>query len=195
VKTLELWFDYASPFAYLASTQVEGLAARTGARLVWKPILLGGLFKAIGTPIVPLFAQPEAKRRHTLVDLERWAKHWGVPFRFPSRFPMNTVTALRMALGAGEALGPFSHAVYRAAWAEDRDISDGAVLAALATSAGLDGPALLARTQDPAVKQELAARTGEAARLGLCGVPSFIVGDEIFWGQDRLLFVEQALRR
>jgi 2-hydroxychromene-2-carboxylate isomerase len=192
--TLEFWYDFSSPFSYLASTQVEKVAARAGADLAWRPFLLGGLFKLVGTPNVPILEMPEPKRRHMLLDQLRWADTYGVPFRFPSRFPINTVTALRMALLAGERIGPFSHAVYRAAWAEDRDLSDPVTLVELAGSAGLDGAALLQRTQEPAVKEELKARTEEAARRGICGAPSFFVGDLLFWGQDRLAFVEKALR-
>lgn len=192
--TLEFWFDYSSPFAYLASTQVESLAARTEALLVWKPMLLGGLFKLIGTPIVPLQAFPGAKNRHTLLDLHRWADHWGVPFQYPTRFPMRTVAALRMALGAGDRIAPFSHGVFRAYWVDDEDLDDSDTLIRIADEAGLDGPALLEGTQDPALKQELIDRTNEAAARGICGAPSFFVGDELFWGQDRLHFVEAALR-
>jgi 2-hydroxychromene-2-carboxylate isomerase len=191
---LEFWYDFASPFSYLASTQVERVAASTGADLAWRPFLLGGLFKLIGTPSVPLFEMPEPKRNYVILDQVRWADHWGVPFRFPSRFPVNTVTPLRMALCAGEKVAPFTHAVYRAFWVEDRDISDPATLSDLASAVGLDGPALLARTQEPVVKEELKARTEEAARRGICGAPSFFVGDLLFWGQDRLLHVEKALR-
>jgi 2-hydroxychromene-2-carboxylate isomerase len=193
-RTLEFWYDFSSPFSYLASTQVEAIAERAGARLEWKPMLLGGLFKIIGTPDVPLLAMPESKRRHSMEDMCRWASHWGVPFTFPTKFPMTTVTALRMALCAGDRIGAFSRAVYRAYWAEARDISDPAVLREIAGAAGLEGEALLRRTQEPSVKEELRARTDEAARRGICGAPSFFVEDELFWGQDRLHFVEAALR-
>jgi 2-hydroxychromene-2-carboxylate isomerase len=192
--TLEFWYDFSSPFSYLASTQIERVAASAGAALAWRPFLLGGLFKLIGTPNVPLFEMPEPKRAHAILDQVRWADHWGVPFRFPSRFPLNTVTPLRMALCAGEKVAPLTHAVYRALWVDDRDISEPAILADLANSVGLDGPALVARTQEPAVKEELMARTEEAARRGMCGAPSFFVGDLLFWGQDRLVLVEKALR-
>ena len=195
MKDLQFFFDFSSPFAYLASTQVEALAQRTGARLIYRPFLLGGLFKAIGTPDVPLFSMPEAKRRHAAADMSRWADHYGVPLRFPTRFPMNTVKPLRMVLMLDDAQKPaFVNAMFRAYWADDKDLNDDAVLAAIATELGLDGPALVEGTKDPAVKERLKAATDEAARVGLCGAPSFVVGDLLFWGQDRLLFVEKALQ-
>lgn len=192
MKTFELWFDYSSPYSYLASTQVEALAARTGATLVWRPFLLGGLFKLIEGPDVPMNTWPAAKRLHAVRDMERWAEAYGVPFRFPARFPMSTLTALRVALSAPEHLVPWTHAVYRAYWAEDRDISDPAELARIAESVGLPAD-ILARTGDPAVKEALKAVTLEARDKGLFGAPSFVVGDLVFWGQDRLCFVEKAL--
>ncbi|WP_170319590.1 2-hydroxychromene-2-carboxylate isomerase [Polyangium spumosum] len=194
MKRVEFFFDFSSPFAYLGATQVEALAARKGATLVYRPFLLGALFKAIGTPNVPLAAMPEPKRRLITADLYRWADHWGVPFRFASRFPMNTVKPLRMVLAAPEThVGPLVAALYRAYWALDRDISADDVLVDVATSVGLDGAALVAATADERIKQRLREATEQAERAGVCGAPCFRVGDLLFWGQDRLLFVEKAL--
>jgi 2-hydroxychromene-2-carboxylate isomerase len=194
-REVSFFFDVSSPFAYLASTQIEAVARRAGAVVRWRPFLLGGLFKAIGTPDVPMFTMPAPKRENVAVDLGRWAEHWGVPFRFSTRFPMNTVKALRMILQLpDERRPPLVHALFRALWVEDRDLGDDAELAAIATSVGLDGAALVAGTKGDAVKEQLKAATAEAERLGLCGAPSFLVGDLLFWGQDRLLFVEKALR-
>lgn len=197
---LDVYFDYSSPFAYLGVSQIERVATEAGATLAWRPFLLGGLFKAIGTPNVPLMAMPAAKQRYQLVDMRRWADHWGVPFRFPSRFPMNTVTALRMSLQlTTRELPPFMHAVFRAYWADDRDIADPEALRAIAADCGLDGEALLAGAADPAIKDRLRQATDEAADRGVCGVPSFLVrsdeGDPgmLFWGQDRLELVAEAL--
>ncbi|MDC0739820.1 2-hydroxychromene-2-carboxylate isomerase [Polyangium mundeleinium] len=194
MKRVEFFFDFSSPFAYLASTQIEALAARKGASLVYRPFLLGALFKAIGTPNVPLFAMPAPKRRLVTADLHRWADHWGVPFRFATRFPMNTVKPLRMVLATPEDhVAALVNSVYRAYWAEDRDISADDVLVDVATSVGLDGAALVAATTDERMKQGLKDVTEQAERIGVCGAPSFLVGDLLFWGQDRLLFVEKAL--
>jgi 2-hydroxychromene-2-carboxylate isomerase len=194
MRTLHFFFDFSSPFAYLASTQVEALADRTGAELHYRPFLLGGLFKAVGTADVPLFTMPEPKRRHAGLDMYRWADHYGVPLRFPSRFPMNTVKPLRMVLALpNEQRARLIGAVYKAYWADDRDIASDAELAAIAGEVGLDGAALVAGTREEAAKARLKAATDEAVSLGLFGAPSFLVGDLLFWGQDRLAFVEKAL--
>ncbi len=189
-KSFEFWYDFSSPFAYLASTGVEALAKRSGAELVWRPFLLGALFHDIGTPDVPLLSFAESKQRFLRADMERFAREYGVPFRFPSRFPMRTVTALRMALAAGNDLPALSHALFSAYWADDRDISDPTELRAITESAGLD-PALVDRAAE--FKQSLFSATDQARARGLCGAPSFVVDDLVFWGQDRMAFVERAL--
>jgi 2-hydroxychromene-2-carboxylate isomerase len=187
--TLEVFFDFSSPFAYLGASQVQALAARTGARVIFRPLLLGGLFRSIGQADVPLFTFSEAKQRFVGKDLERWAAHWGVPFRFPSRFPTSSVRALRTYLALPEAdRGPFRDAVFRAYWAEDRDIADEAVLRELAGPA-VDG------ADAPEIKHALRMATEEAAARGVFGVPTFVVNGELYWGQDRLGLVERALSR
>lgn len=190
-----LYYDVSSPFAYLGLTQAAGLAARNGATLELRPMLLGGLFRELGTPNAPLLAASEPKRRNYLVEIERWAAHWGVPFHFPTRFPMNTVRAMRMILAAPEAarLG-LSLALARAYWADDEDLADVDVLREVAARAGHDGDALLRAAEADARKAELRERTEEARRRGVCGAPTWLVGEELFWGQDRLDFVEAALR-
>jgi 2-hydroxychromene-2-carboxylate isomerase len=194
-REVSFFFDYSSPFAYLASTQIEALARRARAKVRWRPFLLGALFKSIGTPEVPLLGMPEPKRLLAGLDMNRWAEHLGVPLRFSSHFPMSSVKALRMTLQVPDAQKPpLVHALYRAAWVEDRDIAGDAELASIAASAGLDGAALVAGTRDDAVKARLKAATDEALAAGLCGAPSFLVGDQLFWGQDRLAFVERALQ-
>jgi 2-hydroxychromene-2-carboxylate isomerase len=194
MKELSFFFDFSSPFAYLASTQIEAVAARTEATLRFRPFLLGALFKALGGPDVPLFSMPPSKQRHARDDMFRWADHYGVPLKFPARFPMNTVKALRMILQLPEEQkAPLIHAIYRAYWTDDRDINDDAVLAELAAGVGLDGAALVAGTKQDAVKERLKSATDEAVKLGLFGAPTFQVGDLLFWGQDRLVFVEKAL--
>jgi 2-hydroxychromene-2-carboxylate isomerase len=188
-RTLEVFFDFSSPFAYLGASQVAALASRTGASVVWRPLLLGGLFRSIGQADVPLFTFSEAKQRFVARDLDRWAAHWGVPFRFPSRFPTSSVKALRAYLSLPEPQrGAFRDAVFRAYWAEDRDIADDAVLRELAGDP-------LAAADAPELKQALRAATEEAAARGVFGVPTFVVEGELFWGQDRLGLVERALAR
>lgn len=195
MKEVSFFFDFSSPFAYLASTQIESVAARAGAMVRYRPFLLGALFKALGGPDVPLFSMPPVKQRHARDDMFRWADFHGVPLKFPTRFPMNTVKALRMILQLPEPQrAPLMHAIFAAYWADDRDINDDAVLVELATSVGLDGAALVTGTKDDAVKAQLKSATDEAVKLGLFGAPTFMVGDLLFWGQDRLAFVEKALQ-
>jgi 2-hydroxychromene-2-carboxylate isomerase len=197
MSRLTFFFDYSSPFAYLGATQVEAVAE--GHELVWQPFLLGGLFKAIGTANVPLAEMPEVKQAYQLKDMHRWAEHIGVPFNFPTRFPMMTVTALRMTLQLnGAERTTLAHAIFKAYWADDRHINDKPELVKIADEADLNGQQLLEGCSDPDIKALLRANTEGAAEVGLCGAPSFLVqdGDEdgvLFWGQDRLPLVKKAL--
>ncbi len=185
------WFhDFASPYSYLSSTQIGRLERESGVTVQPVPILLGALFREIGTPMVPLQSFGPLRQAWQARTIARWASYWGVDFRFPSAFPFRTVTALRVAL-----LAPTAHeAIYRAGWAQDRDIGDDEVLRTVLDEAGFDGAALLAATQDPAVKEQLKANTAAAAARGVHGVPTFEVGGGVevdgghamVWGQDRL---------
>lgn len=184
---LDFFFDFSSPFAYLASTQVDALAARCGAQLRWRPMLLGAVFRAVGQVDVPIAAMSPAKQRYLAKDLDRWAAWWGVPFRWTSHFPLRTVLPLRAFLAHPAPL-PFAHRVFRAAWAEDRDIADPAVL----RDCGADEAVLAAA---PAQKEALVASTQAALEAGVFGAPAFVVDERwLFWGQDRLDQVEKALR-
>jgi 2-hydroxychromene-2-carboxylate isomerase len=191
VATLEFFYDFVSPYSYLASTRVERLASRTGATLRWRPFLLGGVLKATGNR-API--EVAAKGRHMLTDLERWSRRLGVPLHFPAPFPFSSILALRTAFAAETAgkLVPFTHAVYRAAWADGRDIANPEVLAAVASEAGLDGAALVAAA--PQYKEALMKQTQEAIDRGAFGAPACFVGEELFIGNDRLDFVEEALK-
>lgn len=196
-RRVTFFYDFASPYAYLASTQIEALASRAGALIDWHPILLGGLFRALGTPMVPIASYPESKRRHNMEDMARWACHYGEPLHFPSRFPLTTVTALRLALCAGEHIATLSRALFRAAWVSDEDLEDPAVLERALVGVGLP-TSLLEHVSTPSVKGQLRNNTEEAERLGVFGVPTFRVEQHhgpplFFFGQDRLLFVEKAL--
>jgi 2-hydroxychromene-2-carboxylate isomerase len=194
-RTLDFYWDFSSPFGYLASGQVEALAARTNAKLVLHPILLGGLFRSIGVPDVPLATFSEAKQRHTLKDIHRWAAYWRVPFKFPSRFPTHSLKALRLYLALPEERRlRYREATFRACWAEDRDITDDAVLAECVGDEAIARDAF-ARSGSDEVKVALRSSTDAAAARGVFGVPTFGVGDELFWGQDRIELVEDALLR
>jgi 2-hydroxychromene-2-carboxylate isomerase len=194
-ETITFFYDFSSPYAYLGATQIERVAAEHGAHIRWCPMLLGALFKAIGTPVVPLAVQSEPKRRYLQRDVLDWAAYWGVDFRWPSRFPMRTVAALRLALAAGEPNLPrVSHALFRAYWVDDRDLADPAVLRQIAAAHQLDAATISrALDPDPAIKQALVANTDEAIAAGVCGAPSFLVRGHLFWGQDRLDLVARTL--
>jgi 2-hydroxychromene-2-carboxylate isomerase len=190
---VDFWFDFSSPYAYLGSTQIEEVAARHGAQVRWRPFLLGALFKSIGTPVVPIQATNEPKRRYLSRDVHDWADWWQVPFSWPTRFPMRTVLPLRVVLAVDPAQRPKTiHAIFRAFWVEDRDIADPAVLTDVLSRAGLDASAV-DRAAQPGVKDALKALTDEAVATGLCGAPTSVIDGHLFWGQDRLGLVERAL--
>lgn len=191
--TLEVYWDFSSPFAYLGCSQAAALAQRTGATLEWRPMLLGGLFKAIGQVEAPILTWSDAKRSYYLRDLARWADHWNVPFAFPSRFPILSIKPLRCYLALPEdRRDAFRDKAFRAAWAEDRDITDDLTLKELI---GDGADAILRKTQDPAVKQALIAATQHAEKAGVFGAPTWIVdGKDLYWGQDRIVLVERQLR-
>jgi 2-hydroxychromene-2-carboxylate isomerase len=191
----DFFFDIASGYSYLASSQVQPLAQRTGVRARWRPFLLGAAFKETGndTP-----ARIPAKAAWLVRDMALWARQYGMPLMFPSRFPFNSVTALRLLVAAGrmhgdDAIPRLAHPLFEAAWGLDQDINDATVLARCATQAGFDAAALAAAVGTPETKDALRANTEEAVRRGVFGAPAFFVGDELFWGNDRLHFVEQAL--
>jgi 2-hydroxychromene-2-carboxylate isomerase len=196
-KTLDVYFDVASPFAYLGLTQLPALLA-TGATPRLIPILLGALFRDIGQANVPLLAMPPAKQRYVGQEMARWARWWGVAFEMPRKFPQRTVTAQRLCILAareGVEVGvAVATALGRAMWAEQRDLEDDQALRAILAGLGLPGEAWVAATQDPAIKAALAANTTAAREAGVFGVPTFIVdGKHLFWGQDRLDLVGKAL--
>ncbi|HET9620643.1 MAG TPA: DsbA family protein [Kofleriaceae bacterium] len=196
-KTLDVYFDVASPFAYLGLTQLPALAA-TGVTPRLVPILLGALFRDIGQHNVPLLAMPPAKQRYFSQEMARWAHWWGVAFEFPRKFPQRTVTAQRVAILAArqgyETGVAVATALGRAMWAEQRDLEDHATLQAVLDGLGLPGAAWVEKTQDAEVKAALAGNTSAARDAGVFGVPTFVVdGAHLFWGQDRLELVGKAL--
>jgi 2-hydroxychromene-2-carboxylate isomerase len=192
VKKLEFFFDLSSPYSYLAATQMQTLGERSGAEVVWKPMVLGAVFKAVGNEMP---ARVPPKGRWMGNDLTRWADHYGVPFRFSSHFPSNAIKAMRLILVDDARAVAVALAGFRAMWAEDRDITQDDELRRIAEAGGLDPTEALAAIERPAVKERLRANTDEAVARGAFGAPTFVVGDELFWGNDRLHFVEAALRR
>ncbi|MFT3770363.1 MAG: 2-hydroxychromene-2-carboxylate isomerase [Minicystis sp.] len=189
--TIEFWFDFASTYSYLAACRIEALAAQHGISTRWRPFMLGPIFAARGWTTSPFNLYAD-KGRYMWRDVERLATEAGLPFSRPSVFPRNSVLAARVALvGADEGwIVPFSEAVFRAGFSEDRDIAAPEVIDAILAGLGQDGPAIRARAESPAHKPRLRAQTEEAASLGIFGAPTFMAGGELFWGNDRL---EQAI--
>ncbi len=196
-KTLDFIFDFASPNAYLAYRALPGLLARTGARLRIVPCLLGGLFKATGNsaPMVR-FADVPARLAYERLEIGRFiAAHGLHKFRMNPHFPVNTLALMRgvIVAEADGRLDDYVEAGLVAMWEEGRDLSDAATLVATLDAAGFEGAAILERTQDPVVKARLVANTEGAVGRGVFGIPTFFVGDEMFFGKDRLAQVEAAL--
>ncbi|WP_199556014.1 2-hydroxychromene-2-carboxylate isomerase [Sandaracinobacteroides hominis] len=186
-------FDYGSPASYLAWKRLPAMVARTGASVEVVPILLGGVFKATGN-VMP--ASVPAKGRWMNGDLAIWAKRDGTPLTMNPHFPINTVALMRGAVAAemrGE-LTAYSDAVFNAMWRDGRNTGDLAVLADVLTEAGLDAAAYAAAIDSAEVKDKLRANTEAAVAAGAFGAPSFLVGDRLFFGQDRTAFVELALK-
>jgi 2-hydroxychromene-2-carboxylate isomerase len=193
-REIELFFDIGSSYSYLAATQMAGLAQRTGVPVRWRPFLVGAVFKATGNDMP---ARLPAKARWMLSDMQMWARQYDIPFRMPSRFPVITLRAQR-ALVAAERLAPhalpdFALALFRAYWADDRDITTDPVLTDAARTALLDPAAILGAIDTPEIKDHLRATTDEAVRRGAFGAPSLFVGDTLFWGNDRLPLLERYL--
>jgi 2-hydroxychromene-2-carboxylate isomerase len=191
---IEFYFDFSSPYSYLASEQIEALAARHGREVRYLPILLGAAFKVSGMrPLSEIPMKGEYSRR----DFERSACFAGVPFVFPSPFPIATVAAARAFLWLDETdparTGAFVHAAFRAYFARGRDISDTAVLAAVLRETGADADAALAAIQQPQIKERLKAQVDAALARGVFGAPFIFVDGEPFWGNDRLPQIERWL--
>jgi len=194
-KQAEFYFDVGSPAAYLAWTQVPRIAAATGATVQEVPFLLGGCFQATGNRS-PM--EVPAKGKYMVDDLQRFARRYGVPFNHNPHFPINTLTLMRMATALQQRepqrFRPFVDAVYRAIWVDGRNMNDPATVAATLEEAGFDAAQLLALASDPVVKERLKEVTQEAVARGVFGAPTFFVGGEMFWGQDRLDFVQESLQ-
>ena len=192
------YFDFASPNAYMAYQVLPDILARTGATMRLVPCLLGGLFKATGN-VAPMvqFADVPAKLAYERLEMQRFiAAHEITRFKMNPHFPVNTLLLMRGAVAAelDGALIPYVEAGLSAMWEEGLNMSDPDIFASAFDKAGLDGKALLARTQDQAVKDGLVANTAAAVAHGAFGIPSFVVGDDLFFGKDRLDQVEAALR-
>jgi 2-hydroxychromene-2-carboxylate isomerase len=188
MREMQFWFDFASTYSYVAAERIADLAARAGVKVAWRPFLLGPIFtEQLGIKDSPFNVYP-VRGRHMWRDLERLCEKYGIPWRRPTAFPRNGILAARVGCAAGDApwAPAFYRAVLRANFADDRDVSDPALIEELLRAAGQDPAPLLARASSPDVKQALRDRTAEASRLGIFGAPDFWIAGELFFGQDRL---------
>lgn len=191
-KTVEFFFDVGSPTAYLAHKRLPQILARTGAEAIYMPMLLGGVFKATGNAApgtVP------AKGRYMGADLQRFARRFATPFAHNPHFPINTLHLMRGAAGLQDdpRFMTYVDAIFEAMWMQPRNLGDPAELEPVLVAEGFDPVALAALVERQEVKDRLKANTELAVARGAFGAPTFFVGDEMFFGQDRLDFVEEAL--
>jgi 2-hydroxychromene-2-carboxylate isomerase len=196
-KTLELIFDFGSPNAYLTLKVLPELLDRTGADLIITPCLLGGIFRATGNKAPMLqYADAPAKLAYENLEMRRFIERHGLTkFTLNPHFPVNTLLIMRGAIVAEDEgnLDDYIDAVNRAMWEDGLKMDDPDVIVPFLSANGFDGPALLARTQEPEIKAKLAANTEAAVARGVFGIPTFFVGDAMFFGKDRLGQVEEAL--
>ncbi len=196
---LEFFYDYSSPWTYLAFSRIDDLCRRTGAELVWRPILVGGIFNTVNPSVYESRERPVAvKARYMLKDLRDWAAYCAVRIVFPPTvFPVNSVKALRGALVALEhgCIAPYSRAVFASYFGDDLDISRDEVLRPIVERVGLDAAEFFERIARPDHKEAIRANTDECIRRGGFGSPTMFVGDDMYFGNDRLPLVEHALRR
>lgn len=189
-ETIDFYFDFSSPYSYLAWSEVKK-AQSQGVKFNFKPILLGALFKEIGTNNIPMLSAHPNKTAYYMQDMCDWAKYRSVPFKFNSQFPLRTVTPLRVALLDHRAIDP----IFAAAWGEDRDVGDKATLTRVLDQAGLAHENLLERSEDDDIKDQLKANTADAFERGVFGVPTFFVRGQQVFGQDRFLWIRQEILR
>jgi len=193
-KTLEFYFDFGSPTAYLAHKRLGQLSKQYGLQVRYMPMLLGGVFKATGntSPV----AIP-AKGKYMLEqDLPRFALRYGVPLNFNPHFPINTLNLMRGAIAA-ERLGciqAYIDLAFDAVWVEEKNMGDPGVVSQVLSEAGLDAASLIALSQDPEVKAELVADTEAAVARGVFGAPTLFLDGAMYFGQDRLDFIEDAIK-
>ena len=195
-KTLEFHFDFGGPNSYLAHKVLPDLCSRTGAEVVYVPILLGGLFKLTNNQ-APLmrYADTPAKRNYEMLEFDRFVAAQQLPFVMNPHFPINSLYVMRGAVAA-QHLGcfmPYVEAIMAAMWEDGINVGDLAVVTDVLDKVGLDSAAILTKAEDSDIKAELTANTEKSAARGAFGVPTFFIGDEMFWGKERLAQVEAAL--
>ena len=193
-KTVEFFFDFGSPASYLAWTQLPRIAEQAGAQIAWRPMLLGGVFKATGNQSPVMIP---SKGSWMLKDLARFAKRYGVAMTFNPNFPINTLTLMRGAAGYldSERFARYVHTIFEALWVQQKNLGKPDVVAEVLSAAGFDPAEFERLVNDEAVKERLKANTEEAVKRGVFGAPAFFVDSEMHFGQDRLDFVAEALAR
>jgi 2-hydroxychromene-2-carboxylate isomerase len=186
--SVEFWYEFASPYSYLAASRIERLMAGTSIQLDWRPFLLGPILAQRAHDPSPFQNPTAAQRRYRWRDVQRLCTAEALPLRLPSTYPRNGVLAARIALIAvAEGWGPaFTRAVYHANFAEDRDIAATDVIAVIIGALGQEPGPVLDRARGEENKARLKARGEEAIQRGIFGAPSFVIGEELFWGNDRL---------
>ena len=192
--SLDFYFDFSSPYGYLAAERIDGVAAKHGRTATWRPMLLGAVFQKIGGS--PLVNQP-MKGPYSQHDMLRSARLHGITFNVPDNFPVNSIAACRayywLAGSDAATARDFARALYRGYFVENRDLSQPEIVIKAAQALGVDGDALVAAVQDQAIKDRLRAENDAAIERGVFGSPTVFVGDEMFWGHDRLEMIERWL--
>jgi 2-hydroxychromene-2-carboxylate isomerase len=200
LATLEFFYDCSSPWTYLAFTRVQRVVASTGASIVWKPILVGGVFNAVNRDVYERRAHPDQRKAaYSAKDLQDWARLTGLKIIMPPPvFPVRATLAMRCALAAQEQsqVVEFSRSCFRAYWSDSKDISQPDIIKEVCATAGLDGASILERAQADAIKDRLRSNTDEVIARGGFGSPTmFVNGPDMYFGNDRMELVEAALRR
>ena len=192
-KIVEFYYDLGSPYSYLASTRIERICEKYNAQLEWKPFLLGGVYKETGNR-APL--EVPNKKAYMIKDLADWAGYYRVRFNFPDLFPLNSVKPMRGVLVAKEKekIGDYTHRLFELYWIDGEDLSQDEGLEKAVTELGLDASWFLRRIGEQDIKDKLREETIEAAKRGAFGAPTIFVGDKMFWGNDRLIFLEEYLK-
>ncbi|MBF0238801.1 MAG: 2-hydroxychromene-2-carboxylate isomerase [SAR324 cluster bacterium] len=186
MQVVEFFYDIASPYSYLASTRIDQVVVEAGAKVQWRPFLIGGVFKATGNQ--PPASLP-AKRKYMLRDLKLWASYYKVPFHFPVHFPVNTLLAMRILTALPEAeCKTMSHKLFQAYWVNGLDISNADILESIV------GPENLALASQDKVKEQLKQTTENAVQRGAFGAPTMFVNDTMFFGNDRLSLLGHYLQ-
>jgi 2-hydroxychromene-2-carboxylate isomerase len=195
-KKLEFFYDCSSPWTYLAFSKIEDVARRHNADLIWRPILVGGVFNAVNPSVYETRERPvKAKARYYAKDLQDWAHLYGLKIGQPTVFPVNSVKAMRGAFVADEhgKISPYSRCVFEQYWGENRDISKDEVLRDIVGTVGLDEKEYFTRIASPEYKDRLKRSTDELIERGGFGSPTMFADGAMFFGNDRLMLVEHAL--